>query len=148
MDGMMKNEDKTIFDLKLVQFDRLGNILYILGIIFAWLSSNQTERSIIKGQRQQLSSQGKSAFIYDTSKLLALANWVYLAAGIIFLGISYARLEEDKASISNNASLPDKERILGEKMVSFGNASTAIGYALTAAGFEIIAGSTQVETSS
>lgn len=142
------NKSKAIFDLELNQLDRFANILFIIGAIVALQSTDITEQSIILGQIQPLSTQEESAFTYEIAKLLALANWTYLAAGILFLNTAYARLEEDEASISQNASLSSKERLLGRKIVVTGNIFKIIGYFLSATGNEIIADSTQVEADS
>lgn len=142
------NKDKAASDLELVQLDRLANTLFVIGTALSYLSTNVVEQSIILEQAQQLTSKKESAFIYDTAKLLALSNWIFLAAGIIFLYTSYQRFKEQETSTLQNTSLANKERLFGREMVTTGNLIRTIGYTVTAAGFEIIADSAQPKADS
>lgn len=142
------NKNRAIFDLELNQLDRFANLLFAIGTVFSFHSTDIAEQSITLKQAQQLSDQEQSAFTYDIAKLLALANWTFLTAGILFLDTSYERLKEEKASISQNASSSSEERLLGREIVTIGNIVKTIGFTLSATGFEIIADSARIETDS
>lgn len=101
----LDTKNKAIFNLELVELERLANTLIFIGVIIASQADDILQQSIVLGQTQQLSSQEESAFTYDAANLLTLANLLYLVANSIYLDTTQARLKEDKASISQNPSL-------------------------------------------
>lgn len=151
-DNLFSNNSDTVnraaFNLELTQLDRLANSLLTVAVIVSFHSTDIAEESIILGQTQQLSSQEASAFLFDINKSLALVNWINLIAGSIILNNTLARLEQDKASLSQNPSLSGKERLKGREIVVTGNTFKVIGYILAAVGNETIAESARMEADS
>ncbi|MGE5632765.1 MAG: hypothetical protein ACM3TR_16985 [Caulobacteraceae bacterium] len=138
---MNNNVEKEKFDLELIQKDRIGNILFIIGILFAWSALDKLQQSITGKQTQQSLDNAASTPPENPAKALALSNWIYLIAGLIFLTTAYVRLKEDIAVMSESPSPSSKKLVTGHKIVTIGNFFKTIGYTTAAIGNEVIAAS-------
>ena len=146
--GVDANINKAIFDSQLNQKDRFANLLFLLGSDFAIQATNEVDQSLLLKQKENLTIQEENAFTYDITKKLALANWIFLTAGTIFLDTSYQRLKDKESIIPEDPSESDLQSLSGREMITLGNLLKVIGYTLAANGFELIADSTQKESES
>lgn len=133
--------NKDIFDLGLIQKEKLGDILFGIGTILAWISSKQAEANIIQGKTEQPSYQDGATSENDPAKTVALAAWVFLAAIIIFAITSYKKFVEQKSDINASSSPADYKKLAGSEITAFGNIVKVIGFTIVAVGDQITANS-------
>jgi hypothetical protein len=125
----------------LLKADKIANIIYIIGVASASTGINQREQSIFQTVKKHFSNHISAASKYNLDKYFALANWIYLVTGFIFINTAYASLQEKLAMEPVNASLSSKKSINGSKIVVLVNLSKIVGYIVTASGREIMASS-------
>jgi hypothetical protein len=136
------DKNKNLFQLGLIQKNKAANLLFLLGVTVSFTGLNQRELSIKQSETKQFLNQESNISKYNFEKSIALANWIYLMAGIIYNNTSSASLQEIIATRPKKASLSREKNIGGSKMVVDGTLFKVIGYLSSALGRETIANST------
>lgn len=137
MSASKDDKGKAIFDLKLIEQDKTGNLLFYIGTILAIISTYQIEKSIVNKNFKQISEQETASPTNNTANTIAIFSWIFLFAIIIFTNTSSERLKEQKSRINNSTSLSGLKNFKGTHIVAFGSYIKLIGFAIVAIGNQI-----------
>lgn len=111
---------KQELDLSLIYEERIGDFLFLLGTILAFISNFQAEQSLLKEKTSKLKpNEEKSAVT------IVAASWLFFLASILFTHASIMRL----INLNLNTSL---SFIKGTKLAVPGNLLKAAGFGITA----------------
>ncbi len=122
------------------QQDLLANLIFFLGVLIA-LQAIDIDKQVIE---QQPPEQEAALSEQEIARLLAMANWSFLAAAILLLDTALDRLEDDRADTRQAPpSAPIEKKLQGRELVVTGDSFKVIGFLLAALGNEMLAESAE-----
>lgn len=129
-------ETKTEFELSLIYQERIGDLLFLVGTLFAILSTYQAEHFVI-------SKVIRIRLINDNSVYTsAIASWFFFIASLIFAHVAIIRLKELNKKLEKDiCSNQFPEFFKGSQISTTGSIIKAVGFALAAIGNQIKANS-------
>lgn len=121
--------DKKQQELNLIYEERIGDFLFLLGTILAFVSNFQSENALLrKPSGQENPPENKSA------ATIASASWLFFFASILFTHVSIIRLIDQEIFMHNHISETSAE---GTRLAALGNIVKSIGFAISAIAYQL-----------
>lgn len=115
---------KEELDLSLIYEERIGDFLFLLGTILAFISNFQAEKSLLTEKTSKLKPTEE-----NSAMTIAVASWLFFLASILFTHVSVLRLVDLKSTSTLKTSL---SFIKGTKLAVSGNLLKAAGFGIAA----------------
>ncbi len=114
-------------ELSLVHEERIGDALFLLGTILAFIANYQAEQALITTpEAKPLPNQ--SAYT------ITLASWLFFLSSILFTHVAIIRWMELKSTRNSKTS---PVLIKGTKWATIGNILKSVGFGLAAIGYQL-----------
>lgn len=131
------NKKDNLESLELIYKDRIGDLLFLIGTILAFISNYQAEKAIIQPEEKPPVKENTTALTISPAELIVLFNLFFLVATIILTYTAYTRLMKDKTDISKNTSPTIVNNLFGNGLATLGSTIRVVGFALGAIGNQI-----------
>ncbi|MGE5629592.1 MAG: hypothetical protein ACM3TR_00685 [Caulobacteraceae bacterium] len=139
------SRSKSALDLNLIQQERVGDTLFLIGTILAFISADQAENTIVQKPASQSSERSSSSPINNSAITIAIASWIFLIASIIFANVASTRLAEQTTTKASTETAADKT-LIADQIAAFGSIVKVIGFVLVAIANQIKIGGNQDST--